>query len=103
MPGVGPAHRRLSAPALSNWEIVDFPNQNIWITLNGSVRGQDVYVIHSHARPVHRNIMEMLIAIDCLKRDSAGRITVITPTWPIRKATRRPSRVCPLPPACWPT
>ena len=64
---------------LSNWEIVDFPNQNIWITLNGSVRGQDVYVIHSHARPVHRNIMEMLIAIDCLKRDSAGRITVITP------------------------
>ena len=40
--------------------------------LHGSVRGQDVYLIQSHTRPVHRNIMEMLIAIDCLKRDSAG-------------------------------
>lgn len=49
------------------------------VKLHGSVRGQDVYLIQSHSRPVHRNIMEMLIAIDCLKRDSAGRITVVIP------------------------
>lgn len=64
---------------LSDWDIVTFPNENIWIRLHGSVRGQDVYVIQSHARPVHRNIMEMLVAVDCLKRDSAGRITVVVP------------------------
>jgi ribose-phosphate pyrophosphokinase len=64
---------------LSEWDILRFPNENILIRLHGSVRGQDVYVIHSHNRPIHRSIMEMLIAIDCLKRDSAGRITVVIP------------------------
>lgn len=64
---------------ISPWDIIKFPNENIYIRLQGSVRGQDVYVIQSHVRPVHRNIMEMLIAIDCLKRDSAGRITVVVP------------------------
>lgn len=64
---------------LSGWDIIDFPNENVWVKLHGSVRGQDVFLIQTHARPVHRNLMEMLIAIDCLKRDSAGRITVVAP------------------------
>ncbi|MEM8862524.1 MAG: ribose-phosphate diphosphokinase [Chloroflexota bacterium] len=64
---------------LTSWNIIDFPNENIWVQLHGSARGKDVYVISSHNKPVHRNIMEMLIAIDCLKRDSAGRITVVIP------------------------
>lgn len=64
---------------LSGWDIIQFPNENLFVRLHGSVRGQDVYLIQSHGRPVHRNIMEMLIAIDCLKRDSAGRITVVMP------------------------
>lgn len=64
---------------LSPWEIMQFPNDNILVRLQGSVRGQDVYVIQSHSKPVHRNIMEMLIAVDCLNRDSAGRITVVCP------------------------
>ena len=64
---------------VSGWDIVDFPNENLFVRLHGSVRGQDVYLIQSHSRPVHRNIMETLIAIDCLKRDSAARITVVVP------------------------
>lgn len=64
---------------LSPLDIIDFPNENILVRLQGSIRGQDCYLIQSHNRPVHRNIMEMLIAIDCLKRDSAGRITVVVP------------------------
>ncbi len=64
---------------LSDWDIMQFPNENLFVRLHGSVRGQDVYIIQSHARPVHRSIMEMLIAVDCLKRDSAGRITVVIP------------------------
>lgn len=64
---------------LSSWNIIDFPNENLWVQLNGSARGKDTYIITSHSRPVHRNIMETLIAIDCLKRDSAGRITVVLP------------------------
>jgi ribose-phosphate pyrophosphokinase len=64
---------------LSPWEIIQFPNENILIRLNASVRGQDVYLIQSHCKPVHRNIMEMLIALDCFKRDSAGRVTLVAP------------------------
>ena len=64
---------------LSPWEIIEFPNENLWIKLNVSVRGQDVYLIQSHSSPVHCNIMEMLIAIDCFNRDSAGRITLVAP------------------------
>lgn len=64
---------------LSGWDILQFPNQNIFVRLHGSVRGQDVYLIQTHAQPLHRNIMEMLIAIDCLKRDSAGRVTIVVP------------------------
>lgn len=64
---------------LSGWDIIQFPNQNIFVRLHGSVRGQDVFLIQTHAAPLHTNIMEMLIAIDCLKRDSAGRITVVVP------------------------
>lgn len=64
---------------LSNWDIIQFPNQNLFVRLHGSVRGQDVYLIQTHADPLHTNIMEMLIAIDCLKRDSAGRVTVVSP------------------------
>ncbi|HSH04619.1 MAG TPA: ribose-phosphate pyrophosphokinase [Anaerolineae bacterium] len=64
---------------LSNWDLIEFPNENLFVKLHGSVRGQDVYLIQSHARPVHRTIMETLIAIDCLKRDNAGRITAVLP------------------------
>ncbi len=64
---------------LSPIDIIEFPNENLFVKLHGSVRGQDVYLIQTHSRPVHRSIMEMLVAIDCLKRDSAGRVTVVVP------------------------
>lgn len=56
-----------------------FPNENIFMQLNESVRGQDVYVVQSLGTPVHENIFELLIMIDTLKRDSAGRINVVVP------------------------
>ena len=64
---------------LSGRDIVQFPNENLFVRLHGSARGQDVYVIQTTSRPVHRNLMELLILIDCLKRDSADRITAVIP------------------------
>lgn len=64
---------------LSGYDLIEFPNENLFVRLHGSVRGKDVFLIQSMASPVHRNIMEMLIMIDCLKRDSAGRITAVFP------------------------
>ncbi|NIM93520.1 MAG: ribose-phosphate diphosphokinase [Anaerolineales bacterium] len=68
----------ISVP-LSGHDVLEFQNENLFVRLHGSVRGQDVYLIQSMAPPVHRNLMEMLITIDCLKRDSVGRITAVFP------------------------
>jgi ribose-phosphate pyrophosphokinase len=56
-----------------------FSNENIFIRLQESVRGQDVYLVQGMSSPVHDNFMEMLIMIDALKRDSAWRINVVIP------------------------
>ncbi len=60
-------------------DIFQFPNENLFVRLHNSVRGQDCYVIQSTATPVHRNLMELLILIQTLKLDSAGRITAVIP------------------------
>ncbi len=64
---------------LSGYDLVEFPNENLFTRLHGSVRGQDVFLIQTLSSPVHRNLMEMLIMIETLKRDSAGRITAVFP------------------------
>src|SRR5512142_1466564 len=64
---------------LSPREIIQFPNENIFVKLNNSARGQDVYVIQTTASPVHYNLMELLIMIQTLRLDSAARITAVVP------------------------
>ena len=64
---------------LSGRDVVEFSNENIMVRLHGSVRGQDVYVIQSTSRPVHRSLMELLITLQTLRLDSAGRITAVIP------------------------
>jgi ribose-phosphate pyrophosphokinase len=61
------------------YERTTFSNENIFIRLRESVRGQDVYLVQTMSSPIHDNFMEMLIMIDALKRDSAGRINVVIP------------------------
>jgi ribose-phosphate pyrophosphokinase len=64
---------------LCDHDVVEFPNENIFIKLRQSVRGQDVYLIQTTTTPVHRNLMELLITIQTLRLDSAGRITAVVP------------------------
>src|SRR3989337_2596331 len=64
---------------LSGRDVTLFPNDNLFIKLHQSVRGQDVYVIQTTSRPVHRNLMELLIMLQTLRLDSAGRITAVVP------------------------
>jgi ribose-phosphate pyrophosphokinase len=64
---------------LSGRDIIEFPNENLFVRLHESVRGQDVFVIQTTSSPVNRNIVELLILLDTLKRASAGRITAVIP------------------------
>jgi len=60
-------------------DIVTFPNDNIFVKLHSSVRGQDCYVIQTTSIPVQQNLMELLIMIQTLRLDSAARITAVMP------------------------
>jgi ribose-phosphate pyrophosphokinase len=68
----------LSVP-ISGRDVIHFANDNLFIKLHESVRGQDVYVIQTTSRPVHQNLMELLIMLQTLRLDSAGRVTAVVP------------------------
>ncbi|NPV56426.1 MAG: ribose-phosphate diphosphokinase [Anaerolineae bacterium] len=65
--------------SLCERDIIEFPNENLFVKLHASVRGQDCYVIQTTSTPVHRNLMELLILIQTLRLDSASRITAVIP------------------------
>ena len=60
-------------------DIIKFPNDNLFVQLHSSVRGQDCYVIQTTSAPVHRNLMELLILLQTLRLDSAARVTAVVP------------------------
>jgi ribose-phosphate pyrophosphokinase len=64
---------------LSGRDITQFSNETIFVQLHESIRGQDVFLIQTTSSPVSRNILEMLIFLDTLKRASPDRITVVIP------------------------
>ena len=57
----------------------DFPNGEIYVRFQESVRGCDAFVIQSHTAPINEWIMEQLLMVDALKRASAKRITAVIP------------------------
>ncbi len=58
---------------------IPFPDGELIVKLDEDVRGRDCYVVISTGEPVNDNIMEMLIFIDCLRRASAGRVSIVIP------------------------
>src|SRR5258705_7341665 len=70
--------RSLDMP-LTRAQVKRFPDNEIWVTIDENVRGEDVFVLQSTCYPANDNLMELLICIDALKRASARRITAVTP------------------------
>jgi len=64
---------------LGGVDVQQFSNSNTFVRLHESVRAKDVFLIQPTSAPVNDHLMELLIFIDTLKRDSAGRITVVVP------------------------
>ncbi len=74
---------------LAQTEITDFPNENIFVQLHKSVRGHDVFLIQGLGPPVNRNIVELLIFLETLKRSSAGRITAVIPFYAYARSDKK--------------
>jgi len=70
--------RYLKIP-LTDIDIHDFANGEIYARILKKVRGDDLYLIQSICRPINQTLVETLIIIDSLKRASAGRINLICP------------------------
>ena len=64
---------------LGKCEVFDFSNENIFVRILENVRQRDVFVVQPFSSPVNKNIVELLIMLDALKRASAGRITAVVP------------------------
>lgn len=64
---------------LGNCEVFEFSNENIFVRILDNVRQRDTFVIQPLSSPVNKNLVELLIMLDALKRASAGRITAVIP------------------------
>ncbi len=64
---------------LGKSEVFEFSNENIFVRILENVRQRDAFVVQPISSPVNKNLVELLIMIDALKRASAGRITAVIP------------------------
>ncbi|MEE8470723.1 MAG: ribose-phosphate pyrophosphokinase [Dehalococcoidia bacterium] len=64
---------------LGKMEVFEFSNENIFVRILENVRQRDVFIVQPVCSPVNKNLMELLIVIDAMKRASAGRITAVLP------------------------
>ena len=74
---------------LGESEIGTFSDGEIFSSLYETVRGSDVFVVQPTCGPVNKNLMELLIMIDALKRASAGRITAVIPYFGYARQDRK--------------
>ena len=74
---------------LGKSEVKTFSDGEIYVSINETVRGSDVFVVQSTCHPVNNHIMELLIMIDALKRASAGRITAVIPYYGYARQDRK--------------
>ena len=61
----------------------------VFVEIHENVRGEDVFVIQSTSYPANDNLMELLIALDALRRGSARRITAVMPYFGYARQDRK--------------
>lgn len=70
-------------------EVKRFSDGEISIEITDNVRGRDVFVLQSTCYPTNRNLMELILLVDSLRRASAGRITAVVPYFGYARQDRR--------------
>lgn len=71
--------------------IKNFADGEIYVQVQESVRGDDVFIIQPLCNPVNENLMELLIIIDAFKRASAKTITAVIPYYGYARQDRKTS------------
>lgn len=66
-----------------------FADMEVFVEIDENIRGEDVFLIQSTCYPANDNLMELLIAMDALRRSSARRITAVLPYFGYARQDRR--------------
>ena len=74
---------------LTRAQVRRFADNEVFVTIDENVRGEDVFIIQSTSYPANDNLMELLICIDALKRASGRRITAVLPYFGYARQDRK--------------
>ena len=74
---------------LTQASIKRFNDMEVFVEIMENVRGTDAFFIQSTSYPANDNLLELLIAIDALKRGSARRITAVIPYFGYARQDRK--------------
>jgi ribose-phosphate pyrophosphokinase len=66
-----------------------FADGELYVQIQESIRGCDVYLIQPTCQPVNDNLMELLIMVDACRRASARQVTAVIPYYGYARADRK--------------
>lgn len=66
-----------------------FADGELYVQIQESIRGCDVYLLQPTCRPVNDHLMELLTMIDACRRASARQITAVMPYYGYARADRK--------------
>ena len=64
---------------ISKADVGYFSDGELKVEIEENVRGHDTFIIQSTCSPTNKNVMEIMLIADALKRSSASRITAVVP------------------------
>ncbi|MDB9374292.1 ribose-phosphate pyrophosphokinase [Nodularia sphaerocarpa] len=66
-----------------------FADGELYVQIQESIRGCDVYLIQPTCQPVNDHLMELLIMVDACRRASARQVTAVIPYYGYARADRK--------------
>lgn len=70
-------------------KVANFSDGEIYVQIQESVRGADVFVVQPICHPVNYHLMELFIMLDAFKRASARQITAVIPYFAYARQDRK--------------
>ena len=74
---------------ISKADVGYFSDGELKVEIEENVRGHDTFIIQSTCSPTNKNVMEIMLIADALKRSSASRITAVIPYYGYARQDRR--------------
>ena len=74
---------------LGPMKVGTFSDGEINVEVNENVRGKDTFIIQSTNNPAEKNLMELVLMVDALKRASARSVTAVIPYFGYSRQARR--------------